>query len=47
MVRPHLKYCFQIWAPQFRKATEVLEQVQRRAAEFVRGLEYKFYEEWL
>ncbi|KAJ7411768.1 hypothetical protein BTVI_48680 [Pitangus sulphuratus] len=46
VVRLYLKDCVQLWAPH-RKKDMVLDQVHRRSAEMVKGLESKSHEEQL
>lgn len=47
LVRPHFKYCVQVWAPHYKSNIELLERMQRRTMKLVKGLENKSYEELL
>ena len=44
LVRPHLEYCAQVWAPYLRKDIEALESVQRRVTRMIKCISTLPYE---
>ena len=47
IVRPHLEYCVQAWAPFYKKDALCLEKVQRLATRMIEGQQGKAYEQRL
>ena len=47
LVRPHLEYCEQFWAPYLRKDVLGLERIQRRFTRMIPGMKSLSYEERL
>jgi len=46
LMRPYA-YCVQFWAPLYKRQMKLLEGVQQRATEMIKGLEHLFCEERL
>jgi hypothetical protein len=47
LVRPHLEYANQVWAPMLKRQEIVIENVQRRATKLIPGFKEMSYEERL
>ena len=47
IVRPHLEYANQVWAPRLQRQIDSVENVQRRATKLIPGFDHLEYEERL
>lgn len=47
LVTPHMEYCVQFYAPQYKKGLDILNRVQQRAVKMMKGREHLFYKERL
>ena len=47
LLRLHLEYCVQFWAPHFKEDRDLLDKVQWRATKMIKSLEYLPYEKRL
>jgi len=47
LVRRHLEFWVQCWAPQYKRYMDIVERVQHRATNRIQGLEHLTYEERL
>jgi len=43
--RPHLEYCVQMWSPQHKRDTDLLEYGQRKATTMMPGMKRLSYED--
>lgn len=44
LVRAHVVYWVQFWAPQYKRNVDLLERIQQRVVKMIKGLEQLFNE---
>ncbi|GAB0175516.1 mitochondrial enolase superfamily member 1 [Grus japonensis] len=47
LLRPHLEFCVQFWAPQFKKDMDILKKFQQKTMKMIKSLEHLSNEESL